>query len=73
MKVCTVLEQTELSWCCGFQNFTVPLKPFNITATRQNPPTSAKKEKYAGCLKKKSFAIVFQMLLCGECYENVYT
>jgi hypothetical protein len=22
---------------------------------------------------KKSFTIVFQMLLCGECYENVYT
>jgi hypothetical protein len=25
----------------------------------------------AGCLKK-SF-MVFQMLLCGECYENIYT
>jgi hypothetical protein len=24
------------------------------------------------CLKK-SFTMVFQMLLCGECYENVYT
>jgi hypothetical protein len=22
---------------------------------------------------KKSFTMVFQMLLCGECYENVYT
>jgi hypothetical protein len=22
---------------------------------------------------KKSFIIVLQMLLCGECYENVYT
>jgi hypothetical protein len=27
----------------------------------------------AGCFKKKSFTIVFQMLLGGECYENVYT
>jgi hypothetical protein len=23
--------------------------------------------------KKKSFRMVFTMLLCGECYENVYT
>jgi hypothetical protein len=22
---------------------------------------------------KKSFTMVFQMLLCGKCYENVYT
>jgi hypothetical protein len=22
---------------------------------------------------KKSFTIMFQMLLCGVCYENVYT
>jgi hypothetical protein len=26
----------------------------------------------AGCLKN-SGTIVFQMLLCGKCYENVYT
>jgi hypothetical protein len=26
----------------------------------------------AGCFKK-SFTMVFKMLLCGECYENVYT
>jgi hypothetical protein len=26
----------------------------------------------AGCFKK-SFTSVFQMLLCGECYGNVYT
>jgi hypothetical protein len=26
----------------------------------------------AGCFKK-SFTVVFQMFLCGECYENVYT
>jgi hypothetical protein len=25
----------------------------------------------AGCFKK-GFPVVFQMLLCGECYENVY-
>jgi hypothetical protein len=25
-----------------------------------------------GCLEK-SFAMEFQMLLCGECYENIYT
>jgi hypothetical protein len=25
-----------------------------------------------GCFKKR-FAMVFQMLLCGECYENFYT
>jgi hypothetical protein len=25
-----------------------------------------------GCFEK-SFAMVFQMLLSGECYENVYT
>jgi hypothetical protein len=25
-----------------------------------------------GCFKK-SFTMVFQMLLCGECYKNVYT
>jgi hypothetical protein len=25
-----------------------------------------------GCFKK-SFTLMFQMLLCGECYENVYT
>jgi hypothetical protein len=22
---------------------------------------------------KKSFTMVFEILLCGECYENVYT
>jgi hypothetical protein len=22
---------------------------------------------------KKSFTMVFQMLMCGKCYENVYT
>jgi hypothetical protein len=22
---------------------------------------------------KSSFSMVFQMLLCGECYENIYT
>jgi hypothetical protein len=26
----------------------------------------------AGCFKKRP-TVVFQMLLCGECYENVYT
>jgi hypothetical protein len=26
----------------------------------------------AGCFKE-SFTIFYQMLLCGECYENVYT
>jgi hypothetical protein len=26
----------------------------------------------AGCFKK-IFTMVFQMLLCGECHENVYT
>jgi hypothetical protein len=26
----------------------------------------------AGCLKK-SFTMVFQILLCGECYRNVYS
>jgi hypothetical protein len=25
-----------------------------------------------GCLEK-SFSVVFLVLLCGECYENVYT
>jgi hypothetical protein len=25
-----------------------------------------------GCFKK-SFTMVFQVLLCGKCYENVYT
>jgi hypothetical protein len=25
-----------------------------------------------GCFKKR-FTMVFQMLLCGECYENIYT
>jgi hypothetical protein len=34
---------------------------FNLTSTST-----------AGCLKKP-FTVVFQMLLCGECYENVYT
>jgi hypothetical protein len=24
-------------------------------------------------VSKKSFTVLFQMLLCGECYENVYT
>jgi protein-arginine kinase activator protein McsA len=28
-----------------------------------------------GCTEcfKKSFTLVFQMLLCGECYGNIYT
>jgi hypothetical protein len=27
---------------------------------------------YTGCLKN-NFTMVFQTLLCGECYENLYT
>jgi hypothetical protein len=27
---------------------------------------------YTGC-SKMTFTMVFRMLLCGECYENVYT
>jgi hypothetical protein len=34
---------------------------FNVTSTGN-----------AGCLKN-NFTMVFQMLLCDECYENVYT
>jgi hypothetical protein len=33
----------------------------NVTSTRN-----------AGCFKK-GFTMLFKMLLCGECYENVYT
>jgi hypothetical protein len=28
--------------------------------------------EHTGCFKK-SFTMVFQMLLCGKCYENIYT
>jgi hypothetical protein len=41
--------------------FYLRLFQFNVTSTGN-----------AGRFKK-SFTIVFQMLLCGECYENVYT
>jgi hypothetical protein len=30
-------------------------------------------DEYTECLKKKSFTMVFKMLLCGYCSENVYT
>jgi hypothetical protein len=41
--------------------FYLGLLRFNVTFTGN-----------AGCLKR-SFTMVFQMLLCEGCYENVYT
>jgi hypothetical protein len=32
-----------------------------------------KRNAYIQGVSKKSFATVFQMLLCGECYENIHT
>jgi hypothetical protein len=44
-------------------------------------PVGQEKRKHICCIKpgvkyrvfKKKLYNVFQMLLCGECYENVYT
>jgi hypothetical protein len=34
--------------------------------------SSMPRSSYAGCFEN-SFTTVFQMLLYGECYENIYT
>jgi hypothetical protein len=56
--MCSALNYHNVA---NYTNFYLGLLRFNVTSTGN-----------AGCLKKR-FTMIFQMLLCGECFENVYT
>jgi hypothetical protein len=51
----------ELHQCSKHTEFYIGYLKFNVTSFGN-----------AGCFKK-SYAMAFQMLPCGECYENTYT
>jgi hypothetical protein len=59
--------QVSLSWPMGISaGRTSPVRtPWDRNVREPRPVNT-------GCFKKSSI-IVFQMLLCGECYENIYT
>jgi hypothetical protein len=60
-----LLRQNPIEFTChnvaNHPEFCLGWLLFNVTFTGN-----------AGCFKN-NFTVVFQMLLCGECYENVYT
>jgi hypothetical protein len=56
-----LVQYFETSWYNKTHLILHGIVSFNVTSTGNS-----------GCFRK-SFAMVFQMLLCGESFENVYT